>query len=635
MTTTMTSLRRRFLAGGLAAFLAAAALAGAADSALSKAVPADVDFFRESIPTAEDDFLDAHWARVHAALERSGFVDAALGVLRESLPDDAARAQFDTQYTAIRSAVDGIPWGRLGAKGSVTAFRFPGAIAPMPSPSGEVSLYADLEVLVALQSDTTTAGEGLASFRRLFEKFAALSPGQLKVTQADASTVSLMTPSPFRVSVAQRGEYIVLSIGSGRIGTQALQLLDGKGDSTTAPLVESERFRSAFAGLPEPERSRVFFDHSRLMGSLKSLTDFGFAMAQMGAEQGTPQAEAIAVAKTITGRLIRELGCYDTAASVETVDGTRVISETSLQFRPAHLETLFHRAIVSQPGLQGWEQWIPADAENFSVNSGANIPLVLGEVRSFLGSLPGGGEVTAVLDQAETSATLAMGFNPIRDALPLLKGSGISVTGRPLAPNTPPPVAMLMPVTDGAKASEYLNKALDMASAAMAQQGQPLAITPRPELGPNLKAIVTPMFMMMGAPQGMIVGVEGENLVVASSPDLLKAVFETKAGTRPNITATDRWRQEGFVAGTAPIAAGYQDMGNLPMQLSAAIQSMSIGALMASAQAPPAVGKTLALLPRLVPVVSEMGFFRGKSTMTWIEDGAWRSRTTTTFAPAD
>lgn len=638
MMTTMNSLRRRMLAGGLAAFLAAAALAGAADSALSKAVPADVDFFKESLPTAEDDFLDAHWAKVHEALKTSGFVDAALGVLRESLPDDAARSQFDTQYNTIRSAVDEIPWQRLGAKGTVTAFRFPNAVAPAAGPGGDMTMYADLEVLVAMESDDATAGEGLAAFRGLFEKFAGLSPEQLKVTSAEASgasTVTLLTGAPFRVSAAQRGPHIVLSFGSGRIGEQALQLLDGKSDSMTTPLVGTERFRSAFAGLPEPERTRLFFDHARLVGSLKSLTDFGFAMGQMAVAEGTKEAEDFAVAKNISARVIKEMGCYDTVATTESVDGTRVVSESALRFRADQHDTLFYRGVASQAGLEGWERWIPADAGNFNVSAGVNLPLLLGEVRTFLGTLPDGQQVQAKLDEAETSATMAMGFNPIKDALPLVKGAALSVTGKPAAPNMPPPFVVLMPVTDGAKANEYLTKALDKASAAMAQQGQPLAISPATDLGANLKTVVAPIFMMMGAPQGMVVGVEGDSIVLASSPDLLKSVFETKAGKRPDITTTERWKSEGFVAGTAPLAAGYQDMTGLPMQLSTAIQSMSIGAAMASAQAPPEVGKALALLPRLVPVVSEMDFFVGKSNLVWMDEGVWRSRSTTTFAPAN
>jgi len=276
---------RRFrVIGGLAAVVLAAALIAPAYAAeeqftLTAAVPNDVFCCVAERHNPEREFLNQYWGEVIDALKECGIGDDLFGLLG-SLMGEKEMARVEELKERASQLLAGVDWDQLTGGEVVFAERFdpPKQILGQRPPI----LLADMVCLFRGNGDGAAQNyEGLvAILEGMAEEINKAAGAEVLVVEqttrmnAKVASVNLLAVIPaaprLPISVAQRDDVVAIALGE-QIFEDVLGLLDGKGSKKA--LVDDPRFKAAFARLPSPEDSLVFFDMQALMRSLGALVD--------------------------------------------------------------------------------------------------------------------------------------------------------------------------------------------------------------------------------------------------------------------------------------------------------------------------------------------------------------------------
>jgi tetratricopeptide (TPR) repeat protein len=273
------------LAGSaLAMSLAAAALlvpASVADDqiTLTKAVPNDVFLCVAGRHNPEREFLDRYWGEVLDALCQSGVGDDAMELLGSLLGAKKA-AEFERLKERASQLAAGVDWGQLVGKELVFTERFspptllrdvegPAMMVEMVwlcrgSSAGAAKNYQGLVAILEAMVEEVNKATGTRSL--------VVQRGERGGAEvASVNMLAMVTEAePLPLSVALRDDVIVIGL-RGQLFNDVLALMEGSSSKTA--LAADPRFKAAFAQLPPPKDTLVFFDVQGLLKPMRALME--------------------------------------------------------------------------------------------------------------------------------------------------------------------------------------------------------------------------------------------------------------------------------------------------------------------------------------------------------------------------
>lgn len=634
---------------------------------LTRAIPADVFIAVAGRGNSERDFLDAHWHRVFKAFHESGVVGDVWEMISDAMDDEQLEKvdEIREKFSGLCKAVN---WGELFAKESVHAGRY---VLPAVGSPYEGVLLGRLDKEKSVQS--------YAAVKAIMEELVRLieaNGGQgMAVTEIhkDDFTMAVFGPSALPslgVAVGYWKDVIIFGFGGLGMMEDSVKLL--KGSKDVKALVDSDRFKGAFAKLPPAEDELVFWDMSNMFGQVKTMVGgIGHnagpskkaaakakpakakAKAADADDEGDDEEDAKpAKAKSakkaasddeddedaddeeeeegpdggaIIAKVLDQVSFIDYMASVSWTDGHSVHSESYTKLLSNAKDNALCKVFTGQEPIKNYERLIPKEAKNFSVGNGCNWVQLYHTIRNFVSeNIPDGPNHIAHLDSMQADQ---WNLNIENDILSLFAGGYVSVeTGNDMV--------FMLKVTDAKKMGTQLDRLFTFVTEQAGKEGGLVISEVEIAGNPGFRQISHPMLMMMGGGVTPVIGCAEGYLCIGSSTKGLKTVLETAAGKHANITKSEQFMKESVRPKSGAIEAiSFEDETGKAEQIQAVIGgfSMALGmAGMFGQDMPPEIRTVLTKIPPLLaklgPVAGKLDFFQSTSSYTTFENGAWRER---------
>jgi len=248
---------------------------------LARGVPADVFLCIEGQHNPEHAFVNEYWSEIWTAAKESGAGEDLMALVG-SLIGGEQMTEVNRLKDRAAELLAGVDWSSLGGGEIVYAQRMSnpnfgqGRNVNMGPPDmlwlfrgqNAAKNYEGLVALIegALVEIRTAAGPKAEWLAVVKEQRDGIPVATIKLAD--------MPQMRFLVSLALREDVIVIAAGD-QILDESLALLAGKGDK--ASLATSARYQAAFAKLPAPEDSKVFFDMQTMLMPIRGLIEFALA----------------------------------------------------------------------------------------------------------------------------------------------------------------------------------------------------------------------------------------------------------------------------------------------------------------------------------------------------------------------
>lgn len=597
---------------------------------LTKAIPSDAFIAVASKANAERKFLDDYWTDVHVAFIESGVLSDIWEMFTDSVDDEKLEMieNLQERFSALCAKVD---WCELFSKEFIYAGRL-----IMPVANG-----TPYEGIVMGRMDGAKAGANYAALKALIAEFVKLveadyGEGVLTITETNEDGVDIATLAHrdlagVVLSVAHSKDVIALSFGGPTILNESMMLLQGA--TKKKGLVQSERFKKAFAELPPAEDTLVFFDPSmmftRLGGMLKAIA----ASKEMKSEKD-PQAEEASqeedddgkAALNAINKLLEDISIMDYVATVEYTEGQRVFTDSIATLKVDAKNKPLYDVLAGGKHSDAFARFIPQEADSFDLSSGINFKALYAYIRHFVeGQIPGGKEGFEEFDRVQKEVWQ---IDIEHDIINILEGPMLSYSAKD-------DWVVMFKVSDEKKMAKQVSVLLDKASEAMGENNA-LVLTPVKITGDRkFTQISHPMMMMMGGGVSPPVwGCAEGHLILGSSTKAIDTCLKTAEGKHPNITKNKRWVQEAIQPKSGSVdAISFTDETNFAVGLQQAIGGASMGLSMAGmfmAEAPPHIRGIIqgipGILAKLGPVAGKLDFYQSSAEVTTFDGRRWTTK---------
>lgn len=608
---------------------------------LTKAIPADAFVAVASRANPERQFLKDHWAGVWQALRDSGIVQDVWDMVVDNLSDEQVETVegIQSQFSKHFEKVD---WGQLFEKESLHVGRFVSQMGPT----------GPYEGLMLGRMDAKRAEENYNSLKAILEEVVKFADSQgangaLRIveTKTDGLTVAGLVPPGVQgpvLAVGYSKDIIAVTFGGHTLLGECMDLLSGK--SEKPGLVSTERFKNAFAKLPAAEDELVFFDPSRMFGTIGNMMKMFAGMA--GGGQATAPADSVAgeeqanggevneIAQVMGGiaKLLEDLAIFDYMAGVQWTDGHRVFNESVTALKADAKKSPLHGVFAAGTEASSYERFVPKEATTFSCGSGISLKKLYQYLRGFVRQTVPDAEV--FLGKFDQMQKEVWELDIEKDILDLFEGPTVSIQMKD-------DWVMMFKVTSEKAAETRLQDLLGRLNAMLGQEGG-LTLTTA-DLGGDVKftQINHPMMMFMGGMQPVVGTAEGQ-LIVGSNMKAVRRCLDTAKGKHANITKNKRWGREGLkpAKGQKVDAISFTDESRTAEELQATIGiiSMAMGfATMGMQDAPPQVQTVVQAIPpilaKLGPVAAKMDFFKSSAEVSTFDGSKWITRSVQNYKP--
>lgn len=583
--------------------IAACAASLAAEKApdLRRAVPADAYLAVYGKHNPERDYQREYFKGVWQTVEETKIVERAAQIVTSQLSRDQ-NDQASALLAEIREAAAPIKLESLAAAQEVVyAQKMAAMSTEIPVPTTQHLLLLRLTPEAAEQTQT-----GVKNLFGLIEKH---SQGKVSVKSAsehDASIITLALPpqSPFQPVAARLGDVLLLS-SSEEFARQSLGML-ARGEG--ACKFDDARLKEALGHLPAPEDSLVFYDARQQMAQLREIPKFIRSNAK-----GDKQAERISGLLEVA---FDEFSVLDYQVTVEYTEGNLNRSVEYCKFLPGVQSKTFATAFLTGKPFDNWQSWVPANALSYSLLPGANLhPLYERIVSLIKERFP---EAQQGLDKFEAIQT-ALGVHLDRDLLQAFSGERVSVSLPAASPTafSARESMFALRCQKPERIAELLHRLVDTVSKQPAVAAQKLRLTKSDDLE-GFETLSATALESFGVKP--VIGFRDGWMIIASSADAVKKVFETKAGKSPSIVGTKAFDQFKLKVEGPVRSISYGNTAQSVRQTAGIINQVGTFApmflSMAAGKAKPEqlkpVEEALALLPSVAKIVSKFDFLEAK-----------------------
>lgn len=616
---------------------------------LMKAVPADVFITVAARHNPERKFLDDYWGEVSKTFLDSGILEDVWDLVTEKVPDE----ELD-KIEELREQFGGlcgdVAWGELFSNEMIYAGRLNGLpqngspyegvlIGRMKSKKDAAGNYKALKAILEEIVKLVEAKSG--------EK--AVSLGELEI---DGITFTTFGPSvlPQMVCLGSRDDLVIVSLFNRSILQDSMGLL--KGSSKKGGLVETERFKKAFKGLPPAEDSLVFWDVSNMFGKIKEMIEAAAPTKKSpdkrkahGPAGKKPKKDAKEDDEAddegeadkpgaasdderwvgMVAKLLDDLAILDYTAKVEWTDGYQVLSEEISALAPNAKSKPLCGVLAGGAPVEKFERFVPKEATNFWCSSGVSFLKLYKYIAQMVEEfVPEGKQHIAEFSKGFEDE---LGLNLEKDLLAMFDGGLMTASIKD-------DWIVMIKVTDEKKASQTVSRLLETINGKLGQQNALMMSEVEVADGKKFKQISHPMMLMMGGFKPPVLGFAEGHLILASSADTVAMCLETAQGKHANITKNKRWSKEALIPKAGPVdSISFKDESNTAAELQKIIGALSMAtgfAGMVGQDMPPEVrgfiSSVAPILAKLNPVVAKMDFYQSSAAYQTFDGNAWHSR---------
>lgn len=639
----------------MAAVIPASAQTDLSKFPLAKAFPADAFIAIAARANPERKFLDNYWGEVTTAFMDSGILQDAWDMIADSMSDEQLEAMegIHEQFHGLCGKVE---WGKLFETEFVHVGRFvqlrPGVITPY-------------EGVLLGRLDKKQAEANYLALKSILEEIVKLADahgaeGAVKVAEIKMEdlTLSGIVPPGSTAPVIGVGyweDVIAVSFGSPALLQDCIALLKNK--SKTPGLISTDRFKSAFAALPPAEDEIVFFDPSRMFGSVSDMIKMFAGMKNQRQAAAAPDAEASASADATNGgseasaggsapranakpraprqksddeavlgamtKLLDDLCFLDYTASVSWTDGYRVFEQSVTAIKPSAKSSPLCRIFTKTNPADPFDQYVPKEALNFSCASGISLTELYHYGRAFFEDVnPEGKAMLAEFDRMQNED---WELNIEKDILALFEGSMNFI-------ETPDGIVMMCKVTSDEKADARIKNLFQRVNALLGPENA-VILTPVEIMSEvEFTQVSHPMMMMMGGFSPPVVGCADGYFIFGANERVVKQCLQTARSKHDSIQKSARWKDEGLrpESRNELDSISYTDESKTAENLQAMIGGLSMGLGMMGMMAqdlPPEARPILQTIPtmlaKLGPVVGKMDFFLSSASVTTFDGDKW------------
>lgn len=577
---------------------AAASARGLDDFTLTRAIPADAALAVHTRGHEGQEFLDAQMARVWKEVENARF-DRDIKRLFKTLAvqNGTPAEEFEANWQKMVDLASGVDWAHLCTREYAMGLKL-----GFPTP--------EYVVMFRPPADKVEGNfEGLAG---ILKALAELDPATLKLTtEGEGENVThrvsvTATPFPIGFAVARRGDTIVLGFGT-TMFEQSLALLGGEQGET---LASTDRFKAAFAKLPAPTDSAIFFDIAKFMSQIRGVIDQGMSMAPMPAEDDPGYADAQAM-RQIPGKILDRLDIADYLAVVATTDGMKTTSNVNLALKEGAESKGLYKVLFGNGKLADPLKYVPADAQDVMASSGVDLVALYDEVIDLLGKdVPNGDQGIAAIQSLKTE----IGYDLREDIVGWIKGNFVTFSMPSPTAFQQGDFAMMLGVRDEAKAKEIIGNLLDMVAA---KGGERLAVEDANiEGAEGFRSIKSPILGMVGM-KAPTIGVQDGWLWFGSSPEIIGRSLAVAGGSEDNFSKNERFQKEGLPLGDDLVGMSFRDTTKWGQQVGTALGAVGMIPMMAPdvAKNPP-VQALLGIVSKMGRVARKVDFLLSNSSET-------------------
>ena len=615
---------------------------------LTRAVPSDVFLVTAGKHNSERDFLNAHWARVWEAFEETGVMESLVDLAMSDVPAEA-KGEIERVQGRCAEVFGAIDWTALGAGEVVFAQRMGGLLR-----HGNDVFGAPPEMVVLFQSERDAAAKHHASLVAVLQLFvdelnhfaqAGWALSKQSHDDLETSTLNLLQSvgegSTMPITIGRHGDVVFLSFGES-LTADVVGLLTGAAQGAVS---ETDRFQSAFDGLPSPEDGIEYFDMHNLTGGLRSmftsivqLVDGNMGRDPNAEPSGMAPTGELSIVSAVVERLMTSMEVIDTTATVHYTEGSSTWAESLTKLAPDAESNPLYPVIAAGGTVDDFARFLPAETGAFNVRSGTSLDALYTYLLDTVRSVGEPGEGLLVMWDGMQQQ---YGFDVRRDITSWIEGTAVDATfeldGREAW-------VSLMKVNDEQAASEKLALGLGFVAEQLpllAKENPMLAMfqmRSKPTEGEDLVGFTDVAIGPM--PEAAAVGVRDGWLVVGSNANAVRRVLATAAGEHPNVRENEALMAQAVVPEGAAQAVTFTDHGDSGEAAAGMVAAMSMaGGMVTMAipdeQAREAVLQVMEIVSELAPVVEEIDFYDTSAATVTFDGKGWHSKSVTHYVPLE
>lgn len=592
----------------LTAALPALHAGGIDDFKLTRAIPADVFMVSHARSHDGQAFLNAQIARVWKALGDAHIERDIRKLLRGLAEAEGQGDSFEENWQQINDLLAGVEWSSLAKEECAFAIKL------------EFPVPQFVMLMVPENGKAKSSFDGLSGMMQSIVDFAP--EGQLVLTKDDQEDSSVhklsFTQAPFPVGfvLARQKDVLLFGFGSS-MPEQTLAMLSGLGGP---PLASSERFREAFADLPDPADGIFYVDIARLT---KQVRDYSSNLVAMMSPPGdTETAEGAAAGQPdfakIISNLIDAVDMFDYSATVATTKDKKTMSHSVTVLRDGAKSAALYPALFGNGTISDPLKFIPKQASEASVNVGVNPAALYKAVTTFIKQNVPDGE--ASIDEFLEGFRLNVGLDLEKDILASIKGgiTYFSVPGK--TSYSPADRVLMVSVSDQAKATQLLERILERIEP-MIVSGNGSVSEAQIDGAEGFKSITHPMMQLMSIGRPTI-GVAAGHLILGSSPRAIERSLLVARGEAPNFGKNERFLKEGVKPEGSVLSMSFTDTSKTGEELGQVFGMAPMLAIMPPLNevfANPPMQAILTIVRKLGPVMEKIDFLLSSSSVSTME----------------
>jgi hypothetical protein len=418
---------------------------------------------------------------------------------------------------------------------------------------------------------------------------------------------------PFSPAIARVGDVIILS-SSAKVEHASLKSLLGGGPSK----LEDPRLQAALKTLPKADDAVMFYDGRKQFSQLKEIGNFirqKVAEDKKGNKKNNEKAQRVA---SIIERAMDAVAILDYQAAVKYTEGNRHFKTELIQLASDAQDKPLYKVFTDGKPFENWEKWVPADAQSFSLHTGANPHALYEMVMQFIEKeFP---EAKPKLEKFEALQE-KWGVHIDRDILQAFSGECVSVklpAGGSAIPGGSDKVVALR-CEKPEQIRELFHKGFEKLAKTGYGQSQQLKLEPSKDLE-GFDELSAGMLMAFGVRP--VIGFHDGWMIVATNSSAAQKLLKTLSGDAPTIATTDRFKKFGIEVKGPVSSITYSDMGANTRQIATFIRQagmMAPAIIVSAGVKDPKKMKLLqdavGLLPSIANVVEKFTFLDARLTV--------------------
>ena len=589
----------------LVLLLAAMAVADEVKLDIRNGVPADAYMAAYGRHNPERDYERDYQKQVWQTIQNEKLPERIMALVMDLLPSKQQKATTSISEE-LQTIFEPVNWS---------------AVANCPEAAyGQVMEVPQTHHLVLLRlpsvADAATIESSIKKLNRLVER---RSDGAVVAAVEKVDGVALYTLGvpkikdfPFQPAFARMGDVIVFS-SSAKSARQSINSLLHGGPSK----FDDPRLQAALDKLPKPEDALMFYDGRQQFQQLRGI-------GQFIREKAPKDAKAVRFAGVFE-RVIDELAILDYQVTVESTEGHRNIKTELGQLVPGAQDKILYKVCASGKPFENWQHWVPADAQAYSLRSGANLHILYEWLVPFIRQeFP---EAKPALNKFEHAQQVG-GVQLDCDILQAFSGEFVAIKLPASSPSVlgghDKVVALRCEKPD--RIRELIHQGIERLEKNPYAQSQQLKLAPCKELEgfDELSANLLGAFGVRP-----VIGFHKGWMIVASNAAAAEKVLRTLSGDAPSIDTTKQFKQFGLHVEGPVYAISYSDLATSARQAAQLIRQAGLFApmiLAAAGEKDPHKLKPLqdavGLLPSIANVVEKIDYLQSRLSVTQKGDAA-------------